>query len=317
MADVAAAATPTTGGASPETNSTAQTNSSQQDPQAQGATPGEGAQQQAPVAEPRFYERKINGKAEKIPADDIDKAAKALGLDPQELLRGTQLAKASYERFEAARKLQDQFNGLKGKDPWTIAKEMQGLDDAALDRLAEQRLIAKLQNEARLSQLTPEQQQYERQRLEFERQRAEFAEQQRAAQEQALSVQATEMRSQMEPMIISEMEKAGLPKTPAAVRAVVDQLQTQHRHGLPLDFAEAVRSAQDQFINPTAEVLGKMPPEQLVKLLGKEAVDAILRHSIAQKPTPESRPIQPPTAPAQEKPRTWMTTKEWNDQYLK
>lgn len=324
MADAAPTATPTTGGASSEGTTSAAPSTTTTPSQAAvpaSTAPSDGApptgQEAAPATEPRVYERKINGKVEKLNADEIDKAAKLLGLEPQDLLRGSQLAKAAYEKFEAARKLQDQFDGLKGKDPWSLAREIHGLDDAALDKLAEQRLIAKLQSEARLAQLTPEQQQYERERMEYERQRSEFQAQQKAAQEQAMAAQATEVRNRMEPMIIGEMEKAGLPKTPQAVRAVVAQLEVQHRYGIPLDFAAAVRDAQSEFINPTAAVLGKMTPEQLVKVLGKEAVDGILRHSISQKPNPAATPIQPGPTPAKEPSRTWLTTKEWNDQYLK
>ena len=311
MADVAAAATPTTGGASSEGSSTA--------PQTDTAPSlgGDTTPKVEAAPEPRTYERKINGKSEKISADEIDKAAKLLGLEPSDLMRGSQLAKAAYEKFEAARKIEQQYARYKDQDPWTIAKEIRGLKDEDLDGLAEQRLIAKLQREAQLSQLTPEQQQYERQRIDFERQRMEFQAQQKAAQEQALASQATEMRGRMEPAIISEMEKAGLPKTPQAVRAVVDQLQTQHKYGIPLDFAAAVRDAQEQFITPTSAILSKMSPEALVKALGQDAVNAILRHSIAQKGGPQSQPIPTGPAPTQAAPNRGMSPKEWDAAYLK
>ena len=319
MADAAAVATPTDGGAQPGT----QDEAPQQAPVVQDTkagetvSPGSETKQEPKPAEPRVYERKINGKAEKIPADVVDAAAKALGLEPSDLLRGTQLAKAAYEKFEEARRIQQQMEGFKGKDPWDLVKEARGMKDEDLDALAEQRLIAKLQREAQLSQLTPEQQAYERQRVEFERQKAEFAAQQKAAQDAALTAQATQVRNQMEPAILSAIEQAGLPKTPEAVRAVVAQLQTQHKYGLPLDVQAAVRDAQSQFVQPTAAMLAKMGPEQLVKYLGKDAVDAILRHSIAQKGGPTSQPVpKPPDAP-QEKPRSWLTSKEWDAKYLK
>ena len=319
MADAAAVATPTDGGAQPGTQDAAP----QQAPVVQDAkagettSPGSDPKQETKAAEPRVYERKINGKAEKIPADVVDAAAKALGLEPAELLRGTQLAKAAYEKFEEARRIQQQLEGFKGKDPWDLVKEARGMKDDDLDALAEQRLIAKLQREAQLSQLTPAQQEYERQRVEFERQRAEFAAQQKAAQESALTAQATQIRNQMEPTILAAVEQAGLPRTPEAVRAVVAQLQTQHKYGLPLDVQAAVRDAQSQFVQPTAAMLAKMAPEQLVKMLGKDAVDAILRHSIAQKGGPTSQQVPKPAEVPQERPRTWMTTKEWDAAYLK
>ena len=317
MADVVAAATPTTGGASPEGSTEAPQSATS--PATMPTDKADGIKAPDAPAEPRTYERKVNGKSEKISADEIDKAAKLLGLEPSELMRGSQLAKAAYEKFEQARKLEQQFARYKDQDPWAVIKELRGLkDDGELDRMAEQRLIAKLQNEAQMAQLTPEQQQYERDRQVWEAQKAKDQAERKAFQEQQLAQQATEVRNRMEPAIISEMEKAGLPKTTEAVRAVVDQLQKQHKYGIPLDFTAAVRDAQEQFITPTSSILAKMGPEALIRHLGKDAVDAILRHSIAQKGGPQSQPVPTtPAAPAGEKPRTWLTTKEWNDQYLR
>jgi hypothetical protein len=64
-------------------------------------------------------------------------------------------------------------------------------------------------------------------------------------------------------------------------------------------------------------MLGKMPPEKLVALLGKDAYEALLRYSIAQKGADtKPLPAQQPAKPA-EPARKWMTTREWEDAYLK
>jgi multidrug efflux pump subunit AcrA (membrane-fusion protein) len=318
MADVAAAATPTPGGASPEGSTTPAA------PQTTAPTTGTDTtpkvEAAAPPPEPRTYKRKINGKEESLNADEIDKAAKLLGLEPSDLLRGSQLAKAAYEKFEQARALEQRFGKYKDQDPWEVVRELKGIkDDGELDRLAEQRLIAKLQREAQMAQLTPEQQRYEQERQQYEAQRTKDQAERKAFEQQRLEAQAQAVRSQMEPAIIAEMEKAGLPKTTEAVRAVVNQLQMQHKYGIPLDYAAAVRDAQDQFIAPTSAILAKMGPEALMKALGKDAIDAILRHSIAQKGGPSGQAPAPaqPGPPAQPAKRTWMTTKEWDAEFLR
>ena len=138
MADVVAAATPTTGGASSEGSSAPQ--STTPAPDKAPDTPlkdGLEAKEAAPAPEPRTYKRKINGKEEVLNADEVDKAAKLLGLYPADLLQGSQLKRAAYEKFEAARKIEQQFAKYKDQDPWAIAKEIKGLKDEDLDSLAE------------------------------------------------------------------------------------------------------------------------------------------------------------------------------------
>lgn len=278
---------------------------------------GEPKAPEVATPEPRFYDRKINGKAERIPADVVDAAAKALGLEPSELLRGSQLASAAYGKFEEARRIQAQFEAARKLDPWDLAKQVRGLKDEDLDRLAEERLIAKLQREAQVAALTPEQQDYERQRLKFEQDRRDFEKQKADAEQKAISEQAAVIRERLETDVIGALESAGMPKTPDAVRAVVTELERQHKYGIPLDVQAAVRDAQASFVTPTAAMLSKMPPEKLIALLGKDAYDAILRHSIAQKGADTRPPVkQEPAKPGEPK-RTYLTTKEWDEAYLK
>jgi hypothetical protein len=267
--------------------------------------------------EQRFYDLKINGKAEKVPADVLDAAAKALGMEPSELMRGTQLHRAAYAKFEEARKVQQQLEAAQKLDPWDLAKQIRGLKDEDLDRLAEERLIAKLQREAQIASLTPEQQAYEAQRVKFENEKREFERQKVEAEQKAVAEQAAVIRDRLETEVIAGLEAAGMPKTPDAVRAVVTELQRQHKYGIPLDVGAAIRDAQAGFVTPTAAMLGKMPPEKLVALLGKDAYEALLRYSIAQKGA-DTRPPpgQPPAKPG-EPVRKWVTTKEFDELYLK
>jgi len=304
MAETAAAATPTTdGGAQP---------AEPQDPKAiapETAKAETEPKKEEAAPEPRFYERKINGKAEKIPADVLDKAAEVLGLDPAELLRGTQLAKAAYSKFEEARKLQAQWEAAQKEDPWGLAKSVKGMTDEQIDEMAIQRVIAKMNREAELEKLTPEQRAYEAKRQEIEARAKDVERREAAIKEQVLSQQAAAVRDRLEPMIIGAIEKAGLPKTPEAVRAVVSQLELQHKYGIPLDVDAAVREAQSGFVEPSAAMLSKMGPEQLIKMLGKEAVDAILRHSVsAKQAAPVAAPVIATTKTGDEKP--YMTPKE-------
>lgn len=308
MADTPAVATPTPdGGAQPEGGTqTPQTPAI--DPTAQVTPPAEKPPEKPPEPkpEPRFYERKINGKADKIPAEAIDAAAAALGVDPKELLSAAQLRAAGYERLEEARKIQKQMEALKERDPWDLAKELRGMDDAALDQLAEQRLIAKLQREAMdpaQRQVLEAQEKVAKERAALEAQQKEFAERQVAAQAQVY-------QERLETLMIDGVEKAGLPRTPAVMRAVAGELEKQHRFGLPLDIDDAIRSVQAGTVKPVVATLRGLPVDKLIAELGEDAYRAILAHSIAQKAGPTTPPTPPAAAPAAKPGKSWVS---WND----
>lgn len=267
---------------------------------------------ESPKAEPKFYERKVNGKVEKIPAEAVDAAAEALGLTPAEILSTSQLKRAAYERFEAAEKTRKEVEALKAiKDPWKLAQAMAGLDDAALDDAAEKRLIAKLQRDT----LDPAQRQLLEEREKLAKERAEIEAQRKAQDDHLLAQQAQVIRDQLEPLVIEAIEHADLPKTPDAVRAVVAELERQHKYGLPLDPAQAAAEARDKFFRPSLAILKKMPAEAIVRELGKEKYDELLRYSLQK----GEKPPVPPAEPDKTKPKTperaWMSEKEWKQRF--
>jgi hypothetical protein len=309
MAETAATATPTDGGAQPEAQDT--------QPQTLGA-PSNDPKMTAPDAkpaaekppEPRTYERKINGRVERIDADAIDKAAKALGLDPKEILTASQLKRAAYEQFEEARKIQKQMEALKGKEPWEIARELKGLKDEDLDTLAEQRLIAKLQREA----MDPAQRKDLEERERFDKERAAFEAERKAHQETQINQQAQVIRARLEDGVIQAIEKAGLPKTPDSVRAVVSELERQHRYGLPLDIEDAVASARGSFVDPVVGMIRNMSAEQIVRELGEAKFKELLAYSLQPKGAPAAPQQTTPatdTAPPR-RGRGYMTPKDWD-----
>lgn len=308
MAEDTATATPTPpGGAQPEA----------QDPKQQAA--GEPIDATAPKpAEakppepPKTYKRKVNGREEEIPADAVDAAAKALGLSPNELLSTSQLKRAAYERFEEAQKIQKQYERLRGiKDPWELAREMAGLDDGALDKAAEDRLIAKLQREA----MPPEQRALAEERERIAKERADLDKQKAESQKAQVAQHAQALRESLEPKIIAAVEQAGLPKTTDAVRAVVVELERQAKYGLPIDPAQAAADVREQFFRPSLGILKAMTPEQIVAELGKEKWEEMLRFSIQQKTgAPPPQQPKPAEAPKQAA-KGYLTTKEWNALY--
>jgi len=266
-----------------------------------------------PPPPPKTYKRKVNGREEEIPAEAVDAAAKALGLTANELLSTSQLKRAAYEKFEEAQKLRAEYEKVKAiKDPWEAARAVAGLDDAALDKAAEDRLIAKLQREA----MPPEQRQVVEAQERLARERADLEKQKAAYQEQVLAQEAQQVRSQLEPAILKAVEAAGLPRTPDAVRAVVSELERQMKYGMPFDVEGAVEETKAQFFKPSLSILKAMTAEQIVAELGPEKYAEVLKHSIAQKNGPTPVPT-PPTAPVvpREAVKGYLTTKEWEKLY--
>jgi hypothetical protein len=309
MADTPATATPTPQGAvQPEQDPKPQAAGEVID--ATGAKPAE-AKPTEPPPPPRTYKRKVNGQDEEIPAEAIDAAAKALGLNPNELLSVSQLKRAAYERFREAEKVQKQYEKFKDMDPWQLARELKGLDDGALDKAAEDRLIAKLQRDA----MPPEQRALAEQQEKLAKERAEFEKERAAQQEQVVSQQSQAIRAQLEPKVIAAVEAAGLPKTPDAVRAVVGELERQVKYGLPMDVEAAANEVRDQFFRPSLGMLKNMSPAQIVAEIGKEKFDELLRFSIEQ----QKGAPPPPQAPVETKPKApeknWMSPQEWRAKY--
>lgn len=282
--------------------------------QATGAAPEQQGQPAAPP-QPRTYKLKVNGNEQAVPADAIDNAAKALGLKPEELLRGSQLTRAAYERMEAAAKEAQRIEALKAKakeNPWAVASELAGLKDEEIDQLAEKRLLERLQREA----MSPEQRRIAELEAERQRLQAERDEQVKTQQQQAMEQQTKAAVQHFNQTIPKAMESAGLPKTTESLRLVADHLKRQLSIGLQPDVAYAAQEVRQFLDQRNAAVYRAYSPQQLEQLLGKEAIDNLMRYRIEQAKGAPAQP-PPPKPPETPKPagKSYLTPKEWDALY--
>jgi hypothetical protein len=252
-----------------------------------------------PEVPPEEYEVTVDGQKHRVTRD--------------ELLRGYQRGAAARKRFEEANKstaeLQARLDAIK-KDPWAILKQA-GVDP---DQAAQQRIMGIIQREqeqAALAQLSPEIRQVveegRKAKEELERLRAE----QEAANKGKLTGQAKQFADRWNKALPTEMEKAGLPRTAEAAERVIDAMRTMARAGYLPDIVEACTMVKDELYTRNFSLLRSLPEAQIVEALGKDALDKLQAHLIAQAKGPQPK-REEPRAPSQANgKRAWMSETEW------
>jgi hypothetical protein len=324
MPDVAAAPSSTP---SPSPSSTAPTTSpssaSSTAAPAQGATtPSQSAQPgtQSATPAPRTYKRTINGQTTEIPADDIDKAAKILDLDPEEFLNVSQLKAASYQRFREAQDEKKRVEQAK-------AEQAKRLEDPRVKSLMQERglsaedaaVLVRVQEMIAAEQMTPEQRALAEKERAINEREAKIREAEEARQHQAMQAETAQHVQRFNAEIPAAMEAAGLPRDPAAARLVIEHAQRAASLGMPIDLKWAARDVASQMVSKYAPVFAKMPPERLISALGKDAIDAIQKHLIsrAQPGIPQPKPVPQQANGTQPKRPYGMSVDEWREKFAR
>lgn len=240
----------------------------------------------------------------KVDGQDLD-------VDEAELTRGYQRAAAANRRFEEAVKARQEAEQIRSgiaKD-WRAALKAAGIDPR---EAAKQEILAAIQEEQRQAQEAQLPQevraQLERARA-VERELAEIKAKQEAATKEQLSAEAKQYVERFNVEIPKAMEAAGLPKTVEAARLVMAKAHVMTKAGMPLDFGAAAQAAREELEGRNFAVLRALSPAALVKALGKDAIDGILRYSIEQAKGAPPPPKAPAAAPKKPE-RPWMTERE-------
>lgn len=297
-------------GATPEPAPTPQTPEPGATPQSAAAPSSE----PKPEPQPQTYKLVVNGQERVISeeqAQHITQAAAALGMTPQEFIQASQLKAAAYQRFEESARMRRETEALLAnlKGSTREALRRAGVDPREFARAEIEAAIAEQQQLEEEAALPP------RVRAALEKARAleqEHAKlQAEAKQRQAAQLQgdAKAHFDRWNAELPAAMEKAGLPRTPEATRLVLAKMETMIKAGVPLDVGFAAAKAAEELQSRNFSLLGKMSPEAIVKALGQDAYNALLRHSVqaagGTKPAPAT-----PKPPEQKNGRRWMTEAE-------
>lgn len=264
-----------------------------------------------PPPAPRKLKAKIYGEDREISADSVEGLAKELGIPPEFILRNLQTSAAAQKRMQEVAEKEKAMDARIAKmkaDPWAAMKEEAGLDP---DQAAVDRVRKLMEQEA----MTPEQRAYadaQRRIQELEAKTKSADEERQTAAQQA---ETQKVIASLNTAIPAAAEAAGLPRSPAVGRMMIEFMLSQARAGVEVDPADAAQYAKETTQGWTGEVLKSMNDEQIVSFLGPEVVKKVLQHAVNKvrgappAPAPAGAAAAPPKAPS------FLSTDEWRKRY--
>lgn len=207
---------------------------------------------------------KINGQEAKIPLS--------------EAIKGYQSISAATQKFQEAKALREEADNIRNellKDPIGAARRL-GLADDKLMELMENAVVADIEER----KLTPEQRELrELKKFKEDMERKEAESRTKKEQDEHQSqVQAHSERISNE--IIAEVEAGRLPKSPGAVRRVLEiiAIAGEANHGLSIQDAVGLYNQERQ--QTYSEQLRGMSVDQILELGGPELVKAIRQKDV-------------------------------------
>ena len=264
-----------------------------------------------PPAAPRKLKAKVYGEERELTADYVEGMAKELGIPPEFVLRNLQTSAAAQKRMQEAAEAEKRANEWRQKlkaDPWEVLKA-EGLDP-------DQQAIARVQRLMEQEAMTPEQ----RAVAEAQRKAAEVEQKLKAIEEErqqaATQAETQKVIENLNQAIPAAAEAAGLPRSPAVGRMMVEFMLSQARAGADVNPEDAAQYAKETVHAWSGEVFKSMNDEQLVSFLGPEVVKKILAHSVAKVRGQQAAP-PPPQAAATPAPKKqgYLSPDEWRKLY--
>lgn len=293
--------------------------------EASGDEDGEEAEERPapkPKAKPepaKTYKVKASGREAEVPAEIVDAFAKAVGLAPEDLLRGSQMAKAGQERLRAAAEAEKKAKALEErlkKDPRSAIADALGGRDAFLKLAIEE--VAKLAEEEELAKTNP----VELERRKLAAERAAVEAEKKAAEDAKKSEEAKAFEARFAQKLDGEMKAAleagKLPRDPYVIKrlasAMADHLDATGDDPDDLTTADLVPTVLEEIQAEHSAFLGKLSGEQIVEqfpeLAEKVRKALVSRVEGRGKPPPRtaSGEERAPKAKTNERPRYYSTS---------
>jgi hypothetical protein len=255
----------------------------------------------------RTLKAKVYGEERELSADAVEGLAKELGIPPEFVLRNLQTSAAAQKRMQEVAEKEKAWEARTAKfkaDPWAMMKEEAGLDP---DQAAVERVRKLMEQEA----MSPEQ----RAVAEYQRKNAEMEAKLKAIEEErtqgAQKAETDRVIATLNTAIPAAAEAAGLPRSPAVGRMMVEFMLSQARAGVDVNPEDAAQYARENVQGWTGEVLKSMNEEQIITFLGPEVVKKILTHSVNKVRGTQAAPAVVPATTSPKGPPKKMSTDEW------
>lgn len=149
-------------------------------------------------------------------------------------------------------------------------------------KFAESLLWEEIQRE----KMSPERQELEDLRK-FKQQQEELAkEREEAEKHQRYEAERARYRDQYTKQFTEALETGGLPKTPETIETMAQLYMSALENDYEPDMKELVDATRDQLQNRTRSLLGGLPEETLVELLGDDIAGKIRKHDLSRLRSP-------------------------------
>ncbi len=226
-------------------------------------------------AKRRLLQLKVDGKEEQLDVDSMPDEQLAIEL---------QLAKAARKRMQEAAELKKQVSTLMEaikKDPISALKDP-AFGNLDVRKMVEDRLIEEYQNQ----QLPEHERKIKELEKQLESERKEKEERMRVEQEATKAKSLAELEaktlSEIEKDFGEALESSGLPCTRETM-AMMAEVQATYldKYNITLTPAQLASEVDNRIQQQAKYVLSKLSGDSLIKYLGQDMVDAIVKHSVS------------------------------------
>lgn len=263
------------------------------------ASQGGAGETAAQAAARRKLELKINGEVRTAEFDEgtLGSLAELYGVTPEELTATLQRSVAGHRALSEAAKERRAIAQQRAEVEQRLERLRQAPDEvlAELGVDPDELALRRLQEAARREAMSPEQVELmERERqLAAREQKLQQIEQQR--QQQAQKAAEEEAFRHAQETLVPALEASGLPKNHATLSLLADVGESMLDAGLELTPEALAQEARAIVMERTQSVLRDMKPAQLVQVLGKDLVRALMKHTVEQSRSSLRPPAPQPT----------------------
>lgn len=262
-----------------------------------------------PKSTPRTYKAKANGKEIDVPAEHVDALASLLGVDPNEIVRGSQMLRAGQERLrtaaEAERKAKAISESLK-RDPFAALREA-GLPEAEVQK-ATIAYVARLYEEEQLKAQNPAE--YEKRQLQEQLRQRDEADKTRAqqAEEQEAQAYQQQVAARLDTEVRTLLEKGKIPAHPYAIKRIAAHMLDMSEKGIdPEDISaeDFVPVVLEDMRKDFSTFIGSLSGEDVLRMF-PELSEKVRKAHLAKVPprqTPKVKPREEREAVPQPRPR--------------
>lgn len=239
----------------------------------------------------------LDGEELELPLDDI--------------VKGYQKAQVSSKRFEEAARMRKEAEQLKeglaavlrSENPEETAEFLSKAFGVDFRKMAEDYLLAKMEEEETEKKLTPEQKRIRELEREHARRQQEDQQRQQTEAQQKHEEETLRYYEEYTKGVTNELKRLNLPMTTTMVKRAGDAMAAHLAVLGPnedIDMAEAVESARDGFRSEFQEYLSAMDGKALLEEIGTDLLQKIRKADVAA--VRSANPAQTPRNPQPERP---------------